>query len=90
MMIMSVDTIYWHFKKAWAETPQGTLSDAQLRLIAENCRRDEIAAIHIVIKNCSASLAVCPDWDVEMQYLLHQNIHTLQRLLAQIDLLRNQ
>lgn len=90
MMIMSVDTIYRHFKKAWAETPHGTLSDAQLSLIAENCRRDEIAAIHIVIKQCNASLAVCPDWDVEMQYLLHKNIHTLKRLLAQIDLLRKQ
>jgi len=76
-------------KKAWAETPQGTLSDAQLRSIAENCRRDEIAAIHFVIKQCKASLVVCPDWDVEMQYLLYKNIHTLKRLLAHIDLLRN-
>jgi len=25
-----------------------------------------------------------------MQYLLHKNIHTLQRLLAQIDLMRKQ
>ncbi|MDJ0474344.1 hypothetical protein QNA27_11815 [Pantoea eucalypti] len=87
---MSADTIYRHFKKAWAETPHGTLSDAQLWSIAENCRRDEIAAIHFVIKLCNADLATCPDWDVEMQYLLHQNIHTLQRLLAQVDLLRNQ
>ncbi|WP_336999029.1 hypothetical protein [Pantoea agglomerans] len=87
---MSVDTIYRHFKKVWAETPYGTLSDAQLRLIAKHCRRDEIAAIHFVIKLCNADLATCPDWDVEMQYLLHQNIHTLQRLLAQVDLLRNQ
>jgi len=87
---MSVETIYRHFEKAWAETPHGTLSDVQLRSIAENCSRDEIAAIHFVIKLCNAGLATCPDWDVEMQYLLHQNIHTLQRLLAQIDLLRNQ
>lgn len=87
---MSVETIYRHFEKAWAETPHGILSDAQLRLIAGNCRRDKIAAIHFVIKLYIVDLATCPDWDVEMQYLLHQNIHTLQRLLAQIDLPRNQ
>lgn len=87
---MSVETIYRRFEKARAETPHETLSDAQLRSIAGNCRRDEIAAIHFVIKLCNADLATCPDWDVEMQYQLHQNIHTLQRLLAQIDLLRNQ
>lgn len=87
---MSVETTYRHFKKGWAETPHGILSDAQLRLIAGKCRRDEIAAIHFVIKLCNADLATCPDRDVEMQYLLRQNIHTLQRLLAQIDLLRDQ
>ena len=87
---MSLDTIYRHFEKAWAETPHGILSDAQPRSIAENCRRDEIAAIHFVIILCNADLATCPDWDVEMQYLLHKNIHTLKDLLAQIDLLRNQ
>ncbi|MFB4358572.1 hypothetical protein RBJ15_07975 [Pantoea sp. BS_4] len=87
---MSVETIYRHFEKALAETPHEPLSDAQLRSIAGNCRRDEIAAIHFVIKLCNADLATCPDWDVEMQYMLHKNIHTLQRLLAQINLLRNQ
>lgn len=86
---MSVETIYRHFEKAWAEMPHETLSDAQLRSIAGKCRRDEIAAIHFVIKLCNADLATCPDWDVEMQYLLNKNIHTLQRLLALIDLLRN-
>jgi hypothetical protein len=87
---MSVETIYRHFEKAWAETPHGTLSDVQLRSIAENCRRDKIAAIHFVIKLCIADLATCPEWDVEMQYLPHKTIHTLQRLLAQIDLLSKQ
>ncbi|MGC0785688.1 hypothetical protein WKH27_12245 [Pantoea agglomerans] len=87
---MSVVTIYRHFEKAWTETLHETLSDAQLRSIAGNCRRDEIAAIHFVIKLCNSGLAACPDWDVEMQYLLHKDIYTLQRLLAQIDLLRNQ
>lgn len=62
-------------------------TDTQLNFIATRCNRDEVAAIHIRLKQFRSELAACPDWDGDTQDQIWDAIETHKRLLVQIDLL---
>lgn len=63
-------------------------ADAQLKFIATRCNRDEVAAIHIRLKQFRSELAVCPEWDGDTQDQIWDAIETNKRLLVQIDFLK--
>lgn len=63
-------------------------TDAQLNFIAARCNRDEVAAIHIRLKQFRSELAACPEWDGDTLDQIWDAIETHKRLLVQIDLLK--
>lgn len=63
-------------------------SESELIRIARKCSRDEVAAIHIRLKQFRSELAACPDWDGDTHDMIWDAIETHKRLLTQIDLLR--
>lgn len=63
------------------------ITDEELTLIAKQCHRDEVAAIHIRLKLFRAELAACPDWDGDTQDSIWGAISIHQRLLAMVHTL---
>lgn len=62
-------------------------SEDELSQIARSCNRDEVASIHIRLKQFCSELAACPEWDGDTQDQIWDAIETHKRLLVQIDLL---
>lgn len=62
-------------------------SETEVSRIARRCNRDQVAAIHIKLKQFRSELAACPDWDGDTHDQIWGAIESLKRLLAQIELL---
>lgn len=75
-------------RKRCAQSMYMRTSEDELSRIARSCNRDEVASIHIRLKQFRSELAVCPEWDGDTQDQIWDAIETHKRLLVQIDLLK--
>lgn len=75
-------------RKLSAQSMYKRTSEAELYQIARSCNRNEVASIHIRLKQFRSELAACPEWDGDTQDQIWDAIEILKRLLVKIDLLR--
>jgi len=76
-------------RKRCAQSMYNHMSEAELSQIARSCNRDEVASIHIRLKQFRSELAACPEWDGDTQDQIWDAIDTHKRLLNQIGLHKN-
>ena len=66
-------------------SPYDRTPDAALTSIANQCGRDEIASIHIQLKQLKAELIMCPEWDGDTQDQIWLAIQMLRTLMGKIE-----
>lgn len=64
--------------------PQSSLPSTAIPRIASECRIDEVADAHILIKQLKAELVTVPDWDGDTQDDIWKAIALFRAILAKV------